>query len=268
MRKASVCLFWFAVAISAGSAVAQQREPVGTVSFGPAETFRGTQLFRQQDNLAYMYETNHSNADADGAPNAYHPDDLGKRCTKDPHVGLDCLANAGYPNTSWWSDVLVADPKKPSQAFVQPDGPFKGFFVAQTALRKPGGDPLDPATYVDSTKVPYVVIPTGFGKLPHVAAQGDVGFALHLDSGKSTTFIIADEGGGSDANLGEASIALFAALGFPNANPRTGAGVPRGNIRYIIFPGSHRQGAALWPRTNEDIHDQVVDLMTHIPGIQ
>ena len=230
-----------------GIASAQQPMPVPNVgfkiSFQPAETFRGTQIYRQADNLAYAYETDHAAADADGAPNAYHPNDLNKRCTKDPHVGLDCPANAGYPNASWWKEVLVPDPDNPSKAFVQPSGPFKGFFVAMTSLRKPHGDQTDPSTYVDATQFPYVVIPSGFGALPHVAAQGDVGVATHLESGKMTTFIVGDSGGRSDAKLGEASIALYAALGFPNANPRTGSGLPRGKIQYIIFPGSHRQGA-------------------------
>src|SRR5690242_1677796 len=73
-----------------------------TSSFQPAEVFRGTQIFRLPDNSAYMYETTHTAADADGAPNAYHPGDLNKNCRRDTHIGLDCLANAGYPRASWW----------------------------------------------------------------------------------------------------------------------------------------------------------------------
>ena len=238
------------------------------INFRPAETFRGTRILRQADNLAYAYETEHAAADADGAPNAYHPDDLNKNCTRDPHVGLDCLANAGYPRTSWWKDVLVPDPADPSKAFAQTSGPFRGFFVAMTSLRKPGGNKLDTSTYVDATKVPYVVIPTGFGSLAHVAKQGDVGIATHLENGKMTTFIVADSGGGSDAKLGESSIALFVALGGQNPNPRTGAGLPRGKIQYIIFPGSRRAAAAIWPRTNEDIHAQAMELASRTPGIE
>jgi len=238
------------------------------LDFKPAEDFRGTHILRQSDNLAYAYVTDHAAADADGAPNAYHPDDVGKRCTKDPHVGLDCPANAGYPTEDWWPDVLVPDPQDSSKAFVQPDGPFKGFFVAMTSLRKPGGPKTDPTTYVDSTKVPYVVIPTGFEKLPNVAKQGDVGVAVHLKTGKLTTFIVGDAGGGSKAKLGEGSIALYAALGFPNANPRTGGGLPRDEIQYILFPGSRKAGSAIWPRTNEDIRAQVMELIAKTPGIR
>jgi hypothetical protein len=86
-----------------GIATAQQ----STSSFRPAEVFRATQIFRLPDNSAYMYETSHAAADADGAPNAYHPADLNKNCRRDPRVGLDCLANAGYPRASWWKEVLV-----------------------------------------------------------------------------------------------------------------------------------------------------------------
>jgi hypothetical protein len=38
---------------------------------------------------AFFYQSKMS-IDADGAPNAYHPD----------NIGLDDLKNAGYPNTS------------------------------------------------------------------------------------------------------------------------------------------------------------------------
>jgi hypothetical protein len=271
--------FVFALIGITGSCAAQQTTPVTNteipaqrhgfkLNFVPSEVFRGTRIYRQADNLAYAYEVEHAAADADGAPNAYHPDDLHKNCIRDPHVGLDCPENAGYPRASWWKQVLVPDPAQPSNAFVQPSGPFKGFFVAMTSLRKPNGNKFDPSTYVDATQFPYVVIPSGFGALPHVAKQGDVGVATHLDSGRSTTFIVADEGGGSDAKLGEASIALYAALGFPHANPRTGSGLPSGKIQYIIFPASHRKGAALWPRTNDDIRDQAMYLVSHTPGIE
>jgi hypothetical protein len=237
------------------------------IDFNPAETFRGTVIYRQASNLAYAYETRHAAADADGAPNAYHPGDLHKHCHNDPHIGLDCLGNAGYPNTDWWNDVLVPDPDHPSRAYVQPSGPFAGYFVAMTSLRAQGGSKYDTATYVDSTRVPYVVIPSGFSSLPHVAKQGDVGIATHLASGRMTTFIVADAGGGSDAKLGEGSIALYEALGFPHPNPRTGAGLPTDSIQYILFPGSRRPGAGRWPRTNEDIHDQAMELATNTPGV-
>jgi len=227
------------------------------LDFVPAERFRGTQLFRQQSNLAYAYETDYKSIDADGAPNAYHPDD----------TGLDALANAGYPHSSWWKDVLVPDAERPNRAYVQKSGPFAGYFVAMTSLRNPQGNQLDPATYVDATRFPYVVLPTGFTSLPNVARPGDVGFATNLATGVTCTFIVGDSGGGVDAKLGEGSIALFTALGGQNPNPRDGSGVPRGRIQYIIFPTSRQPGVGLWPRTNHEIHDQALHLLSNIPGI-
>jgi hypothetical protein len=227
------------------------------LDFEPAEEFRGTRLLRQRDNLAYAYETAHKAVDADGAPNAYHPDD----------TGLDALANAGYPNTNWWKEVLVPDPDDGSRAFIQPGGPYKGFFVAMTSLRQDGGNAYDPATYVDATRFPYIVIPSGFEHIPHVAKAGDVGFATNLTNGLTTPFIVGDAGGGGDAKLGEASIALYTALGGHNPNPRNGQGVPAGVVQYIVFLNSRKPVATRWPRTLDDVSGQVQHLLQTTPGI-
>jgi len=262
---------WVVLLIFSGAAMAQypKKQHGFKLDFAPAEEFRGTRMFRQANNLAYAYVTSHAAADADGAPNAYSPQDIGKDCENDKHVGLDCPANAGYGvhKQSWWRDVLVPDPNDDSKAYVQKDGPYKGFFIAQTALRHPGGSVYDVRTYVDATKVPYVVIPDGFGALPHVAKQGDVGIATDLVTGTQSAFIVGDAGGGKEAVLGEVSLALLAALGYPHANPRNGDRLPKDEIQYILFPGSHRNGGAKWPRTKADIHKQVSDLLSKTPGI-
>jgi hypothetical protein len=136
-----------------------------------------------------------------------------------------------------------------------------------TSLQKPQGDRVDPSMYVDSTRIPYVVLPTGFETLPHVAKPGDVGFATNLANAKTTAFIVGDSGGGSQAKLGEGSIALFVALGGSNPNPRDGSGVPAGVIQYLIFPGSRRPGQGIWPRTNEDIAAQATGLIASTSGV-
>lgn len=74
-------------------------------------TFKGTKLKITSDGSADLYVTDHARVDADGAPDAYHPDDVGS-CGA-TGVGRDCPANAGYPNTTWWRSVLVPDPKRP-----------------------------------------------------------------------------------------------------------------------------------------------------------
>ena len=72
---------------------------------------------------------------------------------------------------------------------------------------------------------------------------GDLGYAVNLDNGKTSAFIVA-EVGPSDAKL-EMSIALAQALGGQNPNPRTGAGKPDGKIAYVVFPKSRANPA--WP---------------------
>lgn len=161
----------------------------------------------------------------------------------------------------------MQDPAHPDKPFVQQSGSFAGFFLGMTSLRAPAGQKTDPGTYVDATRFPYVVLPSGFSRLVNVAKIGDVGFATHLDSGKTTAFIVGDSGGGDDAKLGECSVALFAALGGTNPNPRNGAGVPSGKIQYILFPGSRMPGNGIWPRTQADIDTQVSALLAKTPGI-
>lgn len=227
------------------------------LDFEDAGAFRSTKLLRQADGRAYAYQTSYKSIDVDGAPDAYHPDDIGR----------DRLANAGYPHTNWWRKVLVPDPADPDRAFEQPGGRYAGYYVSRTSLRSPRGAETDPATYVDARTVPYIVLPTGFEKVSFAARMGDVGFATNLETGDTTAFIVGDSGGGSQAELGEASVAFFVALGGQDPNPRNGRGLPDGTIQYIVFPGSRRAGNDIWPRTTRDIAEQVQDLLATTPGI-
>lgn len=70
-------------------------------SFEPWSEYKEDRLLSHPTEPAYVFATSHKAVDADGAPNAYHP----------KNKGLDYLANAGYPNKSWWRSVLVEDPK-------------------------------------------------------------------------------------------------------------------------------------------------------------
>src|SRR5262245_7827268 len=109
----------------------------------------GQTLLRSFPNTkAYFYISSRMEIDADGAPNAYHPEDK----------GIDALANAGYPHGQWKS-VLVTDPNDQSQPFIQPAGSFAGFFVSKTALQDPAFPETDQRKYVNSANVPYIVFP-------------------------------------------------------------------------------------------------------------
>ncbi|WP_027993824.1 glycoside hydrolase family 75 protein [Sinorhizobium meliloti] len=233
--------------------------------FDEWRTYKNTELRRTADRKAYFWITSRTAIDADGAPKAYHPDDVGKPCGA-TGAGLDCPSNAGYPNKSWWPTVLASDPTNPSKAFVQPSGPAKGFFVSKTALQdSANGNERDTARYVDASTIPYLVFPRPFFQLVGTGKPGDLGMAFHLETQKQTAFIVADIG--PDEPLGESSIALFKALGGNNPNPRNGSGVASGKVLYLVFPRSVDQRPRKWPMTQEGIEQGAETLLDAIGGM-
>jgi len=177
------------------------------------------------DGAAVMFQSGMT-IDADGAPNAYNPD----------NTGLDDLSNAGEPG-HW--DGIVAD--RDGTPLVQgPDDPFPGFYVSQTALVDWTKERTDPTRYVDASKIPYIVLP---GQLSRQigARLGDFAVVFNMRNGYSAGAIFADIG-----TLGEGSVALADKLGIWS-NAREGG--TRGGILYLIYPGSgNRQ-----PRAADDI---------------
>lgn len=253
----SAVLFMALFAVLSGAAGARE------CPFAPWTAYRGTQILRTPDARAYLYVTSRTAIDADGAPRAYHPDDVGRPCGR-TGAGLDCPANAGYPATDWWNTVLAPDPQDPGRAFVQPGGPGQGFFVSMTALSDTSKGARDPARYVDAATVPYLVFPRPFHALRGTGRLGDIGIARHLGNGRQTSFVVADIG--PDEPLGEASIALFAALGGENPNPRTGSGVAAGATLYLLFPSSVQARARRWPLSAAERDAEADHLLATIGG--
>jgi hypothetical protein len=228
--------------------------------------YQGVQLLSEKLKGPYIFVTDEVKVDADGAPNAYHQDDVGLHCTKGVGFkGLDCPANGGYPSQNWWRSAIVPDPQNNNTGYLQPSGTFKGYFVSQTSLRDNSKSNLDPKKYVDSTSVPYLVFPGKFSTKVGTGSIGDYGFAINVESGYSSPFIVA-EVGPSNAKLGEMSISLGVALGGVNPNPRTGAGTPKGNVAYIIFPYSKATPA--WPISHDDLKAKVDALLDSIGGVE
>jgi len=175
----------------------------------PIERLAGT--------VAFFYEAGMT-IDADGAPNAYHPENL----------GLDDLANAGSPG-NWAGLAKDAD----GEPFIQgPDDPFPGYYVSETALADRSKPANDPARYVDASKVPFVVLPGGMAR-ELGARPGDFAAVFNERNGKSSYAIFGDVG--PFDRLGEGSMALADNLGI-RSDPRNG-GARRG-ILYLVFPGS------------------------------
>ena len=185
------------------------------------------------------------NIDADGSPFAYAPKDSGLE-------GLDYLANAGSPG-NWWGIATDSD----GTPYIQKENdPAPGFYVSTTALEDPDFAANYPARYVDSSTIPFVVIPSN----PEFGIElGDVGFALNLQNGASTSFIVADIG--PPHQLGEASVAFAKNLSV-NPSAKDG-GVDSNTVLYIFFPGSK----TTWPLDNEQILSNAYNRLLSFGGL-
>src|SRR5271165_3957166 len=154
--------------------------------------------------------------DADGAPNAYHPD----------NSGLDDIANAGTPE-HW--DGIITDNRTGEPLIQGPDDPFPGYYVSCTSLADRTKDRADPTRYVDASRIPYVVLPRDVA-VQGGAQLGDFAVVVNLRNGKLSPAIFADVG-----TMGEGSIALANNLGIWSDARQGGR---RGGILYLVFPGS------------------------------
>jgi hypothetical protein len=154
---------------------------------------------------------------ADGAPRAYAPARSGL-------PALDYLANAGKAD-NWWG---IACNSKGVPLIQGPDDPAPGYYVSTTALFDPSYPKSDPRRYLDSEKIPFAVIPS----TPKFGVElGDLGFAVNLANGNSSSFIVADIG--PKGKFGEGSILLAKNLKV-NHDPKKG-GTSEKIILYFFF---------------------------------
>lgn len=178
--------------------------------------------------------------DADGAPNAYHPD----------NIGLDDLANAGSPEH--WDGIMTDRDGVP---LIQgPDDPYPGYYVSCTSLSDRTKPFNDPTRYVDASKIPYIVLPRNVAEQGG-ARLGDFAVVVNMSNGKSSYAIFADVG-----TFGEGSVALAENLGIASDARRGGR--PRGVV-YLVFPGSGNGQ----PRPVEEIHSEAEKLLQDWGGL-
>jgi hypothetical protein len=199
-------------------------------------------ILRLPGTTAFFYESGMT-IDADGAPNAYHPE----------NTGLDDLANAGAPG-NWQGLAKDGD----GQPFVQgPNDPFPGYFVSATALADHTKPVNDPTRYVDASKIPFIVLPGGMTR--QIGARpGDFAVVYNHRNGKSSYAIFADVG--PSTRIGEGSMALAENLGI-RSDARNG-GTRRG-VLFLVFPGSGNGR----PRTIEEINAESEKLLHGWGGI-
>jgi hypothetical protein len=167
--------------------------------------------------------------DADGSPRAYHP--YGQ--------GLDYLDNAGHPG-NWWGIVTDSEgyPVIQGENDLQP-----GYYVSTTSLRNRGFKATDPRRYVDSEKVPFIVVPAPVARAARGIVLGCRAQIMHPDSGVVVSAVVADLGPAS--HLGELSIAAARALAL-NPDPKSGGSSLR-NFKYTFWPGVAADGFTLQP---------------------
>jgi hypothetical protein len=200
------------------------------------EEVREIQIQHLPGNEAFFFEAGMT-IDADGAPNAYHPD----------NTGLDDLANAGAPGS--WEGLAKGPDGEP--ILQGPDDPFPGYYISATALSDRSKPWNDPTRYVDASKIPYIVLPGSFAR--QIGARpGDFSVVLNQRNGKSSYAIFGDVG--PSDRIGEGSVALAENLGI-RSDARNG-GTRRG-ILYLVFPGSGNGR----PRTIDEINGESEKLL-------
>ncbi|HEY6442743.1 MAG TPA: glycoside hydrolase family 75 protein [Candidatus Acidoferrales bacterium] len=204
------------------------------------QAVRQVPIWRLQNDAAFFF-TSSLMIDADGAPNAYNPED----------TGLDDLSNAGQPG-HW--DGIIAD-EEGNPVVQGPDDPSPGYYISCTALSDWTKGRIDPTRYVDASKIPYIALP---GELAHEsgARLGDLAVVVNTRNGRSAYAIFADIG-----RLGEGSIALADNLGIWSDARQGGRW---GGILYLVFPGSgeHR------PMSLEEINARTETLFHDWGGME
>jgi hypothetical protein len=140
----------------------------------------GVAIFRIRGESPFFFKTR-MRIDADGAPNAYHPEDK----------GLDFLKHAGKPG-DW--QALVTDNR--GQPVIQgPHDPYPGYYISQTSLFDKTKLRTDLARYVNALAIPYIVLPAE----PELqesggARPGDFAAVINARNRRMAFAIFADQG--------------------------------------------------------------------------
>jgi hypothetical protein len=204
------------------------------------QAVRQVPIWRFQNDAAFFFASGMM-IDADGAPNAYNPEDN----------GLDDLSNAGQPGH--WDGIIADEEENP--VLQGPEDPFPGYYVSCTALSDRTKERSDPTRYVDASKIPYVALPDEVAR-ESGARLGDLAVVVNTGNGRFSYAIFADIG-----KLGEGSIALADNLGIWS-DARDGG--RWAGVLYLVFPGSgdHR------PMSLEEINQRTEEIFNNWGGIE
>lgn len=221
------CLAYFLCALVSACSV-----PVDTTRCASLQPVfsapEGWQIFSTNDDQVLLFRGG-LNVKADGAPNAYHPDEA---------RGIAKLAQAGHPG-NWWG--LVTDTgKRSGKPIVQGhDDPSPGYFVSPTSLFHSDSAEGDPRRYVDALKTPYIALPANSVRTQTFwrargMMYGDFAMVYDAERDRMRGAIFADAG--TDDSIGEGSLLLADQFGL-EATPHSGnRHIDR--FVYVLFPRS------------------------------
>ena len=120
--------------------------------------------------------------------------------------------------------------------------PFPGYFISASALEDNTKGKYDPRRYVDSAKIPYIVLPGNQLIRDTGARLGDFAAVYNGNNGKFSYAICADIG--PSQKIGEGSIALAQALGHnPFVRGKVQVGIDD-DVLYVVFPRSQNASKA------------------------
>jgi hypothetical protein len=165
--------------------------------------------------------------DADGDEKAYAPSGSGL-------APLDFLGNAGNPG-NWWGITTDSG----GSPYVQKSYHLApGYYVSSTALEDTRFPASNPQRFLDSSQIPFFVLPGNFSSGIPAPMQppklGDLGVGYNTKTGDNNAMIYADIG--PKEKIGEGSIALASSLKI-NSDPKVG-GTSDKIVCYWFVPGS------------------------------
>ncbi len=203
----------------------------------------------------------------DGAPNAYHIDGrptgaLNTLCNAGRVVSLNHGTYEGRENcdrfladvraaqrAGWqgnprvvWHGIVTRDQAR-HEPVIQASGEYAGYFVSSTSLQNKAFKQDDQRRYLDARVVPFLVLPRRSAFLTQGGAKlGDLAFVIDPATQLYTFAVVGDLG--PQGKLGEASIALAAAIKGKHFDPKALTGkemrklvVPQ-EVVTVLFPGS------------------------------
>lgn len=201
------------------------------------EDFKCT--IREDDNLR-VYFTADADIDADGA----NGQNGGPAAYKADNSGTEALANGGMKINAagkvicakaWARNIVILGRDNEPKIF------RGGIIASKTWYRHRDKAADDPAAYVDSETVPYIVVPPIVIQNTRGVVRGSK--ARVTRNGVSVECVVADSG--PARKIGELSIAAARALGIPSS-PRRG-GVSTADVFYELWPGVAAPGYELQP---------------------